>query len=78
MKTIDFENASIILRGFITAGCRLSSNNKFNKYGMATFNLKEVKTVHIEIIHPEMGLISFFIVSKNTYIKLKKEGIITA
>ena len=74
MKTIDLENAKMILNGFIATGCRVSSNNKFNKYGMSTFNLKEVKTVHIEIIHQEMGLISFFIVSKNTYIKLKKDG----
>lgn len=76
MKTIDFENADMILRGFIATGCRISSNDKYNKYGIATSNLKETKTVHIKIIHPEMGLISFFIVSKNTYVKLKKHEIL--
>ena len=72
MKTLDFENAKMILRGFIDAECRISSNNKFNKYGWATFNSKEVKTVHVEIIHEEKGLIALFAISKNTYLKLKK------
>lgn len=72
MKPIDFETADMILRGFSRMGCRISTTNQFNKYGMKTSNIKEVKTVHVEIFHQEMGLISIFIISKNTYIKLLK------
>ena len=76
MKTIDFENTKMILKAFTSMSCRTSIADRFDKNGLITLNLRETKTMLINITNDDMGLIAFFYITKNTYIKLLKNKIL--